>query len=312
MHKNYKLLALFIGLIIISLTLSLTSGIKSRSNFRVDLFSVADTARIQSIKIEGKRLVDIKRSDGGSWRINDNYGINRNLKNVLLAVLNQINVRRPVSKIQQEEIAGQLRAATKITIEHEERTFEFYAGGNAAHTQSYFMSEADDQPYVVEIPGYRNYISGIFELTEMQWRERTLFNTTWRSLQNLIVRYPANSNNDVNICFEEEFFKIDQVASMDTLALMTYLSRYEFFEANEFIPTGFNATYDSLAATTPLAVIELNEINRDKNQKLSVFSKLENDNYILAANKSGELSLIDFARIRQLLARRESFQAINN
>lgn len=308
MHKNYKLLILFIGLTTVSLILSLTSGVKSRSNFRVDLFSVADTSQIQSIKIESKQLVDIKRTDGGGWRINDTYGINRNLKNVLLAVLNQINVRRPVSQIQQEEIAEQLRTSTKITIEQEERTIEFYAGGNAARTQSYLMHANDDQPYIVEIPGYRNYISGIFDLTVMQWRERTLFNTPWRSLQNLTVRYSANSNNDVNIYFEEDFFMIDRVNSMDTLALMTYLNKYEFLEANEFISTGFSATYDSLATTTPLAVIELYEINRDKNQSLSIFPKLENDNYVLTSNKDGELSLIDFARIRQLLLRPEDFQ----
>ncbi len=307
MHKNHKLLIFLLGLIIVSLTLSLTSGIKSNSNFRVDLFRVSDTSLIQSIKIDNKQQVEINRS-GNSWSINNKYGINRNLKNVLLAVLNQINVRRPVSKIQQEEIAEQLRLSTQIVVTLGERTIEFFAGGNAARTQSYFMIKGEDQPYIVEIPGYRNYISGIFELTEMQWRERTLFSSNWRSLQDLKISYPGHPDNNVNIYFEEDFFKIDRVAAMDTLKLMTYLSNYEFFEANEFIPSGFSSSYDSLAQTSPLAVIELNEINRDKNQQLSVFPKLENDNYMLTLNKGGELSLVDYARIIRLLSQPKDFK----
>jgi len=292
---------------VLSLTLNLTSGTKSRSNFKVDLFNVADTSQIQSIKIDGLQQVEIKKHNEGRWQINDRYGLNENLKTVLLAVLNQVNVRRPVAQIQQEEIAQRLRSSTKITVETGEQTLEFFADGNAARTQSYFMLEGDNQPYIVEIPGYRNYISGIFELTEMQWRNRTLFNTHWRSLQSLTVSYPGNGGNDLGIFFEDEFFRVQNVALMDTTALISYLAGFELFEANEFIASGFNSAYDSLSQTTPIAIIELNEINRDKNQRLNVFPKLKDDNYVLTSNKDGELSLVDFERVRQLLGRPGDF-----
>lgn len=308
MHKNYKLLILLILLAIASLALNLTSDTKSRADFRVDLFHVADTSKVVAVKIDGKGSVQLTKLPNGTWEVNGKYGMNQNLKTVLLAVLNQVNIRRPVSQIQQEEIAQNLRNSTKVSVQSNNQELTFFVGGNAARTQSYFMLDQDDQPYIVEIPGYRNYISGMFELTEMQWRDRTLFNTLWRSLQSLSVTYPGLSGNDLNIYFEEDFFKVSQVTKMDTVALMSYLTRYELFEANEFIPQGFNAKYDSLAKTTPIAVIELNEINRDKNQRLLVFPKLDDDNYILTSNKEGELSLIDFNRIRQLLSRKEDFQ----
>ena len=302
MHKNYKLLILLILLATASLTLTLTSGVKSRSNYRVDLFSFPDTAQILSIKISGNQEVVLKKSAGVAWKVNDLYGVNSNLRTVLLAVLSQVKVRRPVSQIQRVEIANNLENALRVLVETEAGLLDFYAGGNAARTQAYFMLSDDDQPYIVEIPGYRNYLSGIFELTEMQWRDRTLFNTNWRSLQSLKVTYPdGGSGNALNIYFEDQFFKIHGVAAMDTTRLMEYLSAYELFEANEFIPAGFRPRYDSLAQTGPLAIIELSEINQDRNQRLTIFGKLENDNFILTSNKEGQLSLVDFGRIRQLL-----------
>lgn len=302
MHRNFKLIILLVALIGISLILGLSSGKKRSPNFRTDKFSLADTANLQSVRIDGENEVLIERTEG-RWRVNGKYNVNSNLKNVLLAVINQVAVRRPVSKIQQEEIAAKLSDATKVTLGLSGETRVFYAGGNSARTQSYFMEEGTGEPYVVEIPGYRNYISGIFNLTEQQWRDRTLFNTHWRSLQRLTVTYPDNPQSDLNISFEEEFFKVEGVQRMDTTSLMSYLSGYEFFEANEFIPRGFSSSYDSLTEVTPIAVIELREINIDNNQRLTIYPKLDNDNYVLVTNKNDEQSLIDFGRLRSLLIR---------
>jgi len=290
----------------VSLALRFGGDKKSIPGFRVDLFSVSDTANIQSIVINDGEI-EILRNAQNSWKVNNKYGLDPSLRTVLLAVLNQVTIRRSVSRIQREEIATALKSSTRIIVTTGDNNISFYAGGNSARTQSYFMLEDSDQPYFVEIPGYRNYISGIFELSELQWRDRRLFNTHWRSLQSLKVSYPGNEGNDVHIYFEDEFFKIEGIEKMDTTALMTYLEPFEYFEANEFIAKGFSSSYDSLSKTKPLAVIELNEINRDKNQRLNVFPKLQDDNYVLTSNKDGELSLIDFGRVIQLLGRPGDF-----
>ena len=306
MHKNYKLMLMLGGLLVVSLALRFSGNKRPSSGFRVDLFSVSDTAAVQSILLKNGEI-EIARTAQNSWKVNDQYGLDPSLKTVLLAVLNQVTIKRPVSKIQQEEIATALSGGTRASVTSEGGNLAFYAGGNPARTQSYFMLEGTDQPYIVEIPGYRNYISGLFELTELQWRDRRLFNTHWRSLQSLKVSYPDKPSNNLHIYFEDEFFKIEGLNAMDTTALMTYLEPFQYFEANEFIAPGFSPLYDSLSKTQPLAVIELNEINADNNQVLSIFPKLEMDNYLLTANKDGELSLVDFGRVRGLLVRRGDF-----
>ena len=174
MHKNYKLILILLLLVATSLTLSFTGGKSSSTKFRVDIFSVADTSGIQSITIKNDGLVKLERSTTGIWMVNDKFEVDPSLRRVLLAVLSQVNVKRPVSQIQNEEISASLMNGTRIEIAFEDNEIAFYAGGNPGRTQSYFLEEGSDQPYIVEIPGYRNYISGIFELKEIQWKNRYL------------------------------------------------------------------------------------------------------------------------------------------
>ncbi|MEQ9422808.1 MAG: hypothetical protein RJQ09_00215 [Cyclobacteriaceae bacterium] len=304
MHKNYKLLLTLTALIIVSLALAFVSSDKESIKFNSDLFSVADTSNIQSIRITGENEVSLAQDESGTWLVNGEFKADQSLRRVLMAVVNQVTIKRPVSKIQQEEIAHELASGNKISIDIAGETKEYYAGGSPGRTQSYFMEAGDDQPYIVEIPGYRNYVSGIFELTPLQWKDRKIFNTHWRSLQTLKVSYPQNPQSDINIYFEDAFFKIDGVTAMDTTALMNYLNRYQYFETNEFIPQGFEGRYDSLVQTNPLAIIEIEEINTENNQQLKIYPKLDNENFILGVNAANEMSLFDFRRIRPLLIRK--------
>lgn len=275
--------------------------------FRVDIFSVADTSAIQSITIQNEGLVKLEKTSPGQWTVNDQFKADASLQRVLLAVLNQVSVKRPVSQIQKEEITTALKEGMRVEVGFEGNTSAFYVGGSQGRTQSYFLEEGSDQPYIVEIPGYRNYISGIFELKALHWKDRKIFNTHWRSLRSLQVDYPDNSKDNFRIYFDEAFFKIEGIAEMDTTALMNYLSPFEYFETNEFISKGFSSLYDSLIQTPALAVINIEDINQSRSQQLTLFPKLENDNYILGVNKDGEISIFDFRRVRQLLAKRDDF-----
>jgi len=307
MHKNHKLILILLLLIVTSLALSFSGGKTSSTRFRIDTFSLADTSAIQSITIMNDELVKLEKSAAGNWVVNDQFDVDPSLKRVLLAVLNQVSVKRPVAQIQNEEITASLKNGTRVQIALEDRNLAFYAGGSPERTQSYFLEEGSDQPYVVEIPGYRNYISGIFELKELQWKDRKIFNTHWRSLQSLQVDYPGNSEISFRIFFNREFFEIEGISAIDTTALMTYLAPFEYFETNEFIQSGFSSRYDSLLKTEPIAIITIEDINKSRSQQLTLFSKPDDDNFVLGLNKDGEMSLFDFRRIRQLLAKRDDF-----
>ena len=51
------------------------------------------------------------------------------------------------------------------------------------------MPVDENQPMIVNIPGYESYVAGIFEIPTNDWRDRTIFSTNYRTLQKLEVQY---------------------------------------------------------------------------------------------------------------------------
>ena len=114
MHRNHQLISILILLVLTSIVLSFLGNNQSTTEFSVDIFSVADTSAIQSITIQNEGLVKLEKTSPGLWMVNDQFKVDASLQRVLLAVLNQVNVKRPVSQIQREEIATVLKNGTRV------------------------------------------------------------------------------------------------------------------------------------------------------------------------------------------------------
>ena len=86
----------------------------------------------------------------------------------------------------------------KISLYHtDELLQEFLAGGNSAKTQAYFKKPSEKESFLMDIPGYRVYASGIFELEENGWRDKYVFNFNWRNFQSLKSVFPDNQKNNL-------------------------------------------------------------------------------------------------------------------
>ena len=158
----------------------------------------------------------------------------------------------------------------------------------------------------MEIPGYNNYISGIFELTENQWRDRVLFSTTWRSLQSLNIDY-IESEEDLDIFFDEKFLTVKGVNKLDTTSLMDYIGQYQYFQINDFLEKGKYKKYDSLFQTKHMAVVTINDIDTSKNRKLEVYPLMEGENFYLLTDEKEEMMVIDRKRMENILSKKAQF-----
>src|SRR5690349_16441857 len=98
----------------------------------------------------------------------------RNLISVLFCTIQQTWPKRKVTSQIEESIKTQVKNnGVKVSLfagQSLEKTF--YAGGNANKTQAYFIDTETDEIYIMEIPGYRVYVSGILELDESGWRDK--------------------------------------------------------------------------------------------------------------------------------------------
>ncbi|PIB36032.1 hypothetical protein BFP72_11810 [Reichenbachiella sp. 5M10] len=306
MSKVQKLTGILALLIIVSAALFYFDG-EERDSFDRSIFAIEDTASVSSIVIQGPQgLLQVQRQRGG-WQLNDTLLADPALIKVVFSIMQQVRVQRPVSQLNLERIQKSLReSGQKISVVANGETNEWYAGGDLSKSQAYFGDESLSQVYLVGIPGYNHYVSGVFELTPNQWRDRLLFDSNFRSLQELNISYADGES--LKIDFEDRFFKVNALEHIDTTQLMTYINGLEKFQLNDYLTPGDYPRYDSLAKTMPVARLILRDIDERKNRDLEVYAKIPGERFYLLTNRSGDRIVVDQERLNSLLVTADYFQ----
>ncbi|WP_339788736.1 hypothetical protein [uncultured Imperialibacter sp.] len=302
MHKNTTLL-ISLGVLLLLIVGTWWAGRPSETSIvGYDLLELSDTTKISRIEmISGENSVVLSKANS-KWLVNDKYKVDRSIRNFLVGVLKLVRVKREVGPSQLAEVKQWMASGRKVIISGEQGVLaEFTATGNPSKTESYFTLAGDSRVYQVELPGYPNYVSGIFEFTENQWRNRLLFSSDWRSIQSLTVDYADDQKKDVTIAFDKTTLKVVDLPEADTLVLENYIQQYESFFTNEFISKGQIPVYDSLMNATPVATIRLRDIDSAKNTELDVYPGPADQPYVLLKDEAGNYSVCDAGRVRSLL-----------
>jgi hypothetical protein len=309
LKKNTKLLIILIGLILVSAAIAIFEGGSKNDDFDSDIFQVKDSVSLVVVRIENGEIINNLEKKNGKWQLNGQFAIDDNLTKIMTTILAQVQVKRPVARLNNEELFNDLMEngnQVSITLV-DGSTSKFISGGNNAKSISYFAVLNSKQVYIVEIPGYNNYISGIFELTKNQWRDRVLFSSSWRTLKELEIAY-LNAE-DTKITFEDRFLKIQGINEMDTTALLTYLEQYEYFQINDYLVAGNYPKYDSLSLTDPIANISISDIDNSKNRQVNIFAKMKGERFYLLTDPSNQMMVVDEKRMESLLVRSNQFKS---
>jgi len=289
MDRKTKRWLVVIGLLVVANVAVYFSG-KSGGGVRFDeaQFAVRDTASVTSISIG-----DVQLRKETTWMVGQ-YPADPTFVDHLLNVLLRVRVKKPV---------GEMSAEGAVAITVNDRAFHFKP--NDTKTRTYFIEEG--QGYEMEIPGFSDYVGGIFELASDQWRNRLVYNGSWRTIQLLTLDYTATDADDFEIRFEKDFFKIDGIASQDTTRMMDYLNQFQYFQANERLSPGRVPYLDSLARTKPLAVLTIDDIQIDQPIRFTIFPRRPQDGFHLMLDPNGEMIVVDMQRAGMILMRKEEF-----
>lgn len=303
--RNHKLLVVLGVLVLANLFVGFWQPGASRSDYDAHLFATLDTASVSELEIKSSEFNVALERVGSKWILNKTYDVDRTFIKILFNVLNRVQVKRPVSKSQNSEIAqriGQSGQQVHIGDRH------FGVGSNLQRTRTYFQMEGDEQVYEVEIPGYRDFIGGIFQLRPDQWRSRVVIDASWRTIQALKADYSTSDDKDFKIYFEDKFFKIPGVAALDSNKVVSYLNEFQNLQANERISAGRFARYDSLVVTPPQLTITLEDINLRKPYSLYIYSKLPGERIHLVKDSEEEMMVFTEKKIRKLMQQKHYFR----
>lgn len=226
-----------------------------------DVFRLADYSRIDRVTLESEgRTVELAY-EGSQWMVNDTYAADRDMVSVLFATLQQAEAKRPLARNVRDSVAGVLaEAGTRVTLfEGGEAVQEIIVGGNAAKTQAWFKYPREEAVYLMAIPGYRVYVSGIFELDVSQWRDKYVFNFNWTNFEELRARFPGTGNSGFVINRGRgRVFSVEGLQNPDTSRVNSFLDAVSLLTADKYLEPG--PVTDSLKAEVPLMKIGISDV----------------------------------------------------
>ncbi|MCK5367417.1 MAG: hypothetical protein KAQ62_02665, partial [Cyclobacteriaceae bacterium] len=267
-HKNTTLLVILGLLVSNSIILELTGETSINTIENKEIFSVQDTSIVDFISIKSiEEDIQLKKVES-TWSVNEKYKAEQNIVQVLLSILKDAEVIRNVPKTQAEDISKNImNNGYLIEISGNGKLINsFYSSGNANKTVSYMMPVENNNPMIVNIPGYESYVAGIFEIPANDWRDRVILRTNWRTLQKLRINYAEYPEYNLNIKFDFNFLKIEGITHLDTARMMAFIDEFNYVQTDRYLDKGQNEKYDSLLQTPPTVSLTIEDIN-SKNSK---------------------------------------------
>jgi hypothetical protein len=271
-----------------------------------DHFKVADLEKIDKVVlISPKDTVELK-FNGSRWRVNGTWDADPQMIEVFFATVRQAEPRRPVSASIRDSVRTLLdKQGVHVTLYEGERQEKWIAGGNALKTEAWFMKEGEREPYVMNIPGYRVYVSGVFELAAQGWRNKRIFDFNWRNFKSLKATYPKEPRQGFEIEMKDRYFGIKNMMVTDTTKLNTYLDNVSLLFASRFVDKG-QPYVDSLVSTLPAARIEISDIT-GHGHLLELFAPGKRDREIYGRLADGQIVALEKNKIAEIVRKKEYF-----
>ncbi len=220
-------------------------------------FSIKDTARIDRIFMVDKenKIADLKQKEDNRWYVNDKYLAKNHSINVLLKTLHHMTIKNPVARSAEKNILKQL-ATKSIKVEvydGDEILRTYYIGGvTQDQTGTYALLEGSKKPFVVEIPGFRGYLSSRFFTEEIHWRTTRIFVYDESEIDEINVeirRKPQQSFKvKVKKAGEYELFNRNnnKAQTFDTLAVRRFVKEFKFKHASRYMTNISDNQRDSI------------------------------------------------------------------
>lgn len=302
-----------VTLVLLIVVFSLSDDKKDSRKLNGGIFSVSDTASINRVVLTSSRFEHLLTRDDKNWRINSAHKVDPMVGEVMLALMHNIRVRRPVAKSEAPAVVDMLKEkGVEVEVFAGEDVIKsYYVGGKPSENLTYFMDKATEEAYVVFLPGYNSYIASFFEMEESNWRDRTIFNSSWMGIKKFELKHRGTPEEDFNLVYDKNFFKIPDVTHFDTTAIMEYLDMFRYFEADAYVISSEVNQYDSLIKKVPAVMeIMLEDINASKSKEVS-FYEHPSDKYFYIAKVKGKheenLVLINRNKVKALSKKRSDF-----
>ena len=304
-RKNKLLAGSLTGLLALTVFVYWSGTTGTSTNVRKDIFRAEGLDEVDRVTLASAQGQVALAFDEVRWRVNDAFNADRNMIDVLFATLAQAEAVRPVAAKIRDSVNQRLdKNGVMVSLYSKGKLKKsFVAGGNERKTQAYFREVDEQTPYVVVIPGYRVYVSGILEMDETCWWDKFVFGFNWRNFKQLETSFPANPRDNFVIRMNHDSLMVEGIAVADTARLHTFLDDVSLLTVDRYLTGG----QDSLSKAAPEMKIVVRDL-ADRQYALSVYSPSGADggNYPALVRET-QPALVDRRSIQKILRTKSYF-----
>ena len=305
--KNIRLLITWLLLVAVTSFVYFSQGPSERVNVPRDLFSLTDPSVIDRIRLSSATAENTLKYSNTVWKVNDLYKADPQRVTVLFAILKQNRTRRKVAKNRQGTVDS-LMASNGIDVvfyRGAEEVKKFRVASSEDGNLSYFQQRPGEN-YVVEIPGYRVNLAGIFELDENGWRDPLVFDINWANLQEVNLSYPGRAAGQFDVIYDGRSLQIRQLAEADTAKLTELLDKISLLHAREYLDAEEIEEYPGYPAPTQ-AIVTVRDITGNF-YTVEFFEQGTDQQEILGRIDSTGYAVFEFNQVRRILRPKRYFE----
>lgn len=299
--KNIRLIILLTVLMAITGIVIIAGEESDSIDVEKDLFALEDVATIDEVIIRSEKEQNSLRFINGIWMLNDRYKADPQRVTVLFAILKQNKIRRKVAnrQLQKVDSALQSQGVNIRFLSNGVETKEFKVVGFDGLT--YFNNGEDS--YVVEIPGYKVDLAGIFALDEGGWRNPLVFDINWANLRGVNMIFPERPNDQFNIVYQRRYYTINQLNNVDSTKVTDFLDDVSLLYVNDYLD---KQELENLKVDVnqPIASIIVSDVGGNQ-YSLTLYNEVGDE--VIGRVDSTDYALLDFEMVRNVLRPKQYF-----
>jgi hypothetical protein len=258
----------------------------SETTFRKksNAFAVTDTSNITKFFLTDKNnnSVLLERSANGTWVLNGRYEVNPTMVQVMLKTFISIEIKAPVAKSMRNTII-RIMAGKSVKTEiyqriyrvnlfnriklfpHEKLTRTYYVGdATMDNTGTFMLMAGSEDPYIVNIPGFRGFVASRYSALEADWRSHQVFRFRVPEISSVNVKFnefPAQSfriTNRNNRSFTLTALVDDRnIEHFDTTKVVEFLGMFRNLNYEQILDAMTATAFDSIISSPPTKEIYL-------------------------------------------------------
>lgn len=178
----------------------------TKSTIQEDLsdFAVTDTASISKIFLAnraGQEIV-LERENQPDWMVNGQYEVRKDLLDVLLRTIKEVEVKAPIAKNAHNNMVRNMASnAIKVEIYANGSLEKVYYVGSSTKDNlgTNMLLEGSSVPYIVHLPGFHGYLTPRYSTDIYEWRNTEICALRLDDIRSVELKYPQQIENSFRV-----------------------------------------------------------------------------------------------------------------